>query len=133
MKGWGKPGRRGLLLGLGAAGGAMAARAATMPDDRPAAAEEADSTQERQPFYARHQSGIATPQPAAALVAAFDVLAEDRAELEPLFRLLTERCAFLTQGGSVPPLDPKLPPLDSGVLGPQVFPDNLTVTAALGP
>lgn len=132
MKGFGAPGRRGLLLGLGAAGGALAARAATMPDDRPAVAEEADSTEERQPFCARHQSGITTPQPAAALVAAFDVLAEERAELEQLFRLLTERCAFLTQGGSVPSLDPKLPPLDSGVLGPHVFPDNLTVTVSLG-
>ena len=134
MRGFGKPGRRGLLLGLGAAaGGAMAARAATMPDDRDnPAAEEADSTQERQPFHARHQSGIATPQPAAALVAAFDVLAEDRAELQQMFRLLTERCAFLTQGGAVPSLDPKLPPLDSGVLGPHVFPDNLTATVSLG-
>lgn len=132
MRGFGGPGRRGLLLGLGAAGSAMAARAATMPDDRPAVAEEADSTQERQPFYARHQSGITTPQPAAALVAAFDVLAENRAELEQSFRLLTQRCAFLTQGGAVPPLDPKLPPLDSGMLGPQVSPDNLTMTVALG-
>ncbi len=132
MKSFGTPGRRGLLLGLGAAGGAMAARATTVPDDRPAVAEEADSTQERQPFYARHQSGIATPQPAAALVAAFDVLAEDRAELQQMFRLLTERCAFLTEGGAVPSLDPKLPPLDSGVLGPHVFPDNLTATVSLG-
>ena len=132
MKGFGTPGRRGLLLGLGAAGGAMAARATTVPDDRPAVAEEADSTQERQPFYARHQSGIATPQPASALVAAFDVLAEDRAELQQMFRLLTERCAFLTEGGAVPSLDPKLPPLDSGVLGPHVFPDNLTATVSLG-
>ena len=40
-----------------------------------------------------------TPQPAAALIVSFDVLAEDRAGLERLFRTLTERIAFLMQGG----------------------------------
>ena len=51
------------------------------------------------PFYGSHQAGVMTPQPAAALVVAFDVLAEDRGELERLFRILTERIAFLMQGG----------------------------------
>lgn len=129
------PARRGLLLGLGLAGGAAAlgARAATLPDDRPRQdAEDDDGTADRQPFYGAHQSGIVTAQPAAALVAAFDVLADDRAGLERLFRTLTARIAFLTQGGVVPGQDPKLPPLDSGLMGPRVFPDNLTVTAAVG-
>lgn len=127
------PGRRGLLLGLGSAGAAVAVRAATLPDNRPALpAEEADGTAEIVPFYGPNQAGITTPQPAAALLAAFDVLAEDRAELADMFRLLTERCAFLTTGGTVPELDPKLPPLDSGVLGPRVFPDALSVTASVG-
>ncbi len=127
------PGRRGLLLGLGAAGGAAAARAATLPDNRPfQPVEESDGTQDQVPFYGLHQAGIATPQPAAALLAAFDVLADDRAELAELFRQLTGRCAFLTSGGTVPELDPKLPPMDSGVLGPRVFPDALSVTVAVG-
>lgn len=127
------PGRRGLLLGLGSAGAAAAVRAATLPDNRPALpVEEADGTADILPFYGPHQAGITTPQPAAALLAAFDVLAEDRAELADMFRLLTERCAFLTAGGAVAELDPKLPPLDSGVLGPRIFPDALTVTAAVG-
>ena len=73
-----------------------------------------------------------TPQPAAALIASFDSLAEDRAGLERLFRTLTERIAFLMKGGEAPTLDPKYPPPDSGLLGPNVFPDNLTVTVALG-
>ena len=63
-----------------------------------------------------------TPQPAAALIASFDVLAEDRAALERLFRTLTERIAFLTQGGEAPTLDPKYPPPDNGLLGPTCFP-----------
>ncbi len=33
------------------------------------------------------------------MLVAFDVLAADKADLERLFRLLTQRIAFLTQGG----------------------------------
>ena len=32
----------------------------------------------------------------------------------------------------MPSVDPKLPPLDSGLMGPRVFPDNLTMTVAVG-
>ncbi len=128
------PARRHLLLGLGLAGGAAAfgARAATLPDDRRQQDPEDDGTQDRQPFYGLHQSGVVTAQPAAALVAAFDVLADTREELEQLFRTLTARIAFLTQGGPAPVQAAGLPPLDSGVLGPVVFPDNLTMTVAVG-
>lgn len=130
------PSRRGLILGL--AGGAAAAGGAMLAGASPAAARdlpdqpESDGTQDRQPFYGHHQAGITTPQPASALVAAFDVLAEDKADLTRLLRKLTRRLAFLTHGGDVPVSDPKLPPPDSGVLGPNVFPDNLTATVALG-
>ena len=91
-----------------------------------------DGTEDRQAFHGPHQSGVITPQPAAALIASFDVLAEDRAGLERLFRTLTERVAFLMKGGQAPSLDPRYPPPDNGLLGPMVFPDNLTVTVAVG-
>ncbi|WP_024890507.1 iron uptake transporter deferrochelatase/peroxidase subunit [Luteimonas huabeiensis] len=91
-----------------------------------------DGTRQRQPFHGPHQAGIVTPTQAAALVAAFDVLGRDRERLRELLRRLTGRIAFLTQGGPVPALDPRLPPADSGLLGPQVFPDNLTVTVGVG-
>ncbi|KMO34446.1 peroxidase [Methylobacterium tarhaniae] len=91
-----------------------------------------DGPLDRQPFHGPHQAGIVTPQPAAALFVALDVLAEDRGELAKLFRILTERFAFLTEGGAVPSLDPRLPPVDSGILGPQVLPDNLTATLSVG-
>jgi deferrochelatase/peroxidase EfeB len=131
----GCPARRSLLLGL--AGGVATistARAASLPDDRLSvpADRACDRTLGRQPFYGAHQAGVTTPQPAAALVAAFDVLATTRAELEKLFRALTQRIAFLMQGGPVPRRDPKFPPLDSGILGPVVYPDDLTVTVAVG-
>ena len=45
---------------------------------------------------------------------------------------LTKRIALLTQTGPAPTLDPRLPPPDSGLLGPQIYPDNLTMTVAVG-
>lgn len=127
------PGRRGLLLGLelGAAGSALgfrAARAAPPPADQQVSAIENDGTQDAQPFYGPHQAGVVTPQPAAAIFAAFDVLAADRDELTLLLKLLTERIAFLMKGGDIKQRDAKLPPTDSGLMGEKAFPDNLTMT-----
>ena len=84
------------------------------------------------PFRGRHQAGIVTPRPTAGMIASFYVLAENRADLERLFRTLTERIAFLTQGGPQTDPDPKLPPAGSGILGPVVQPDGLTVTVSAG-
>ncbi|MGC2786184.1 MAG: iron uptake transporter deferrochelatase/peroxidase subunit [Roseiarcus sp.] len=127
-----QPARRDLLLGL--AGGAIGLGIGTHARATPAGtlAPGDDGTQDSQPFYGLHQSGVITPQPAAALIASFDVLAEDRAALERLFRTLTEHIAFLTKGGEAPTLDPKYPAPDNGLLGSAVFPDNLTVTVAVG-
>lgn len=127
--------RRGLLTGLGLA-------AATCPfalGARPASAQvtaapHADAAQ-AEAFvspYGAHQAGITTARPANGMIAAFDVLAETPADLERLLRRLTERIAFLTHGGAVPQLDPKLPPADSGLLGPVLKRDALTVTVSLG-
>lgn len=133
------PARRALLLGAGATGvaGAVAGvlapqRANALSPENVTNAPESNTLHQSQPFYGRYQAGIVTPRPAAGLVAAFDVLAQDRAALERMFRLLTERAAFLTQGGEPPELDPKFPPADSGILGPDVTPDNLTITVGLG-
>ncbi|MVW71669.1 iron uptake transporter deferrochelatase/peroxidase subunit [Bordetella sp. 15P40C-2] len=82
--------------------------------------------------WGEHQAGIVTPRPAAGLVASFDIIATDRKELERLMRGLSARIAFLTQGGEVPKLDPRLPPADSGILGPLVQPDALTITVSVG-
>ncbi len=82
--------------------------------------------------YGPHQAGIVTPRPANGMVAAFHVIADDPAALEALFRRLTERIVLLTRGGVVAEADPKLPPPDSGILGPVVRPDALTITVGLG-
>lgn len=66
------------------------------------------------------------------MIAAFHVLAETVDDLERLFHILTDRIAFLTIGGRQPDFDPRLPPAGSGILGPVVQPDALTITVSVG-
>lgn len=133
-----EPSRRRLLKGMGALGGALAISggcpvAHAAKPARQAQHAAADTRMESEPFYGQHQAGVLTPQQTAMLIVAFDVLASDKAGLERLFRLLTDRIAFLTHGGPAPDTpNPRLPPLDSGILGPYIAPDNLTVTVSLG-
>jgi len=133
-----QPSRRRLLQGLGMLGGA-AALGGGCPFHTAAADSFSPGTvapnarQQAQPFYGAHQAGIVTPQQASMMLVAFDVLASDKADLERLFRLLTERFAFLTQGGPAPVVtNPQLPPMDSGILGADIAPDNLTMTLSVG-
>jgi deferrochelatase/peroxidase EfeB len=129
------PDRRTMLLGLGLAGGAVAGLTPGVAFATSTATEAAQPDQaleNRQPFYGLHQSGVTTPRPPSGVVVAFDVLGTNRADLERLLRKLTERIAFLMQGGPAPEIDPKFPALDSGLLGPVVTPGNLTMTVAFG-
>ncbi|MEW5289896.1 MULTISPECIES: iron uptake transporter deferrochelatase/peroxidase subunit [Erwinia] len=131
--------RRRLLKGIGLLGGAFAvgggcpAHAAAQDQSFSPGALSPNARQEVQPFYGRHQAGIITPQQASMMLVAFDVLATNKAELERLFRLLDNRIAFLTKGGKAPQVDnPQLPPMDSGILGDEIYPDNLTITVSVG-
>lgn len=131
--------RRRVLLGMGVAGAALAgsalscpAMAASQAQAQVTEAPSSDKTQDRHDFHGKHQTGIVTPRPAAGMIVSFDVLASDSEELERLFRTLNKRIAFLMSGGAVKQVDEKLPPLDSGILGPVVTPDNLTITVAVG-
>lgn len=130
------PSRRSLLMGLGAAGGALAlgglASRSALAAPKPAAILPDDAKLQKQPFYGQYQSGITTPQQAAMMLVAFDILATNKADLTRLFKLLTERCVFLMQGGQPVQVDNKLPPLDSGIMGTQIYPDNLTITVSVG-
>ncbi|MBH3458555.1 MULTISPECIES: iron uptake transporter deferrochelatase/peroxidase subunit [Pseudomonas] len=126
--------RRRLLAGLGVAGVAMAtgnALAAPSPA-KVTEAPHSDRTQERNAWIGEHQPGVVTPRPTAGMFVSFDVLAQDKQDLERLFRTLDQRIRFLMAGGPVPQVDPKLPPADSGILGPVVTPDNLTITVSVG-
>lgn len=134
-----QPSRRRLLKGLGLFGGATALaggcpfHAAAAADTFSPGTVAPDARQQTQPFYGAHQSGILTPQQASMMLVAFDVLATDKEELERLFRLLTQRFALLTRGGPAPAVtNPQLPPMDSGILGAHIAPDNLTMTLSVG-
>ncbi|WP_336997335.1 iron uptake transporter deferrochelatase/peroxidase subunit [Leclercia sp. M50] len=133
-----EPSRRRLLKGVGALGGALALTGgcpvahAAKPQSAPGTLSP-DARMETQPFHGLHQAGILTPQQASMMLVAFDVLASDKSELERLFRLLTQRITFLTTGGPAPETpNPRLPPMDSGILGSYIAPDNLTMTVSLG-
>jgi len=133
-----QPSRRRLLKSFGALGGALVVGGgcpmahAGKPQSAPGTLSPEART-ETQPFYGAHQAGVLTPQQAAMMLVAFDVLADDNAALERLFRLLTRRIAFLTAGGPAPDTpNPRMPPVDSGILGKFIAPDNLTITLSLG-
>lgn len=124
--------RRGLLAGAAALVAAPALAATEQRNVADAPVAHAGGAMETVSPWGIHQAGIVTPRPANGLVASFHVLADDPASLERLFRRLTDRIVFLTHGGPLPEADPKLPPPDSGILGPVVRPDALTITVGLG-
>jgi deferrochelatase/peroxidase EfeB len=84
------------------------------------------------PFHGAHQAGILTPAQRCAAFLSFDLTASVRHDLVDLMKTLTDRVRFLTAGGTPAPVGITAPPPDSGVLGPEVPADGLTVTVSLG-
>jgi deferrochelatase/peroxidase EfeB len=145
------PGRRMFLrgaVGVGAASAVAAAGTAiavtagtsstyaaqTPPVGQPPTAGPADpdGRMPAVPFHGAHQAGILPVSQRQTIVAAFDVTAANRVELTSLLQTLTDRARFLTSGGTPPAVGVTGPPSDSGVLGPVVVPDGLTVTVGVG-
>jgi deferrochelatase/peroxidase EfeB len=140
-----KPGRRAFLRGMagGVAGGVVAGGAAgvaggyayraSRPDPE-AAANDAivRGLLPPVPFHGEHQAGILPDPKAATAVISFNATAENRAELTELFQTVTDRARFLTAGGTPPTVGIGGPSSDSGILGPTVVPDGLTVTFGVG-
>jgi deferrochelatase/peroxidase EfeB len=126
--------RRQLLAGSGlATAGLIAGAAATVglaPTAAGAATQDGASTV---PFYGDHQAGVATPEQARMVFAAYDLTATGRASLAALLALWTGAAARLTVGDPVDgPAGLFAPPPDSGeALG--LGPSNLTVTVGFGP
>ncbi len=127
--------RRGVLTTAGAAGAALGLGGAAgyalgqerASDDEP----EGTGTV---PYWGERQAGIVTTQQDRLFFAAFDVTAEDRAELETLLHDWTVAASALTAGEPVGPRndEPLLPPDDTG----EAFghlPSRLTITFGFGP
>ena len=84
-------------------------------------------------FEGAHQAGILTSAPPHAIFAAFDAIAPSRAELATALQALSERARRLTRGyDALLGAAGEGPTPDSGILGPRVTPDGLTVTVAFG-
>jgi deferrochelatase/peroxidase EfeB len=134
--GTGKVGRRGFLTGGAVAGGAAAAAVAGYAVGVGQGGRRPDGSPAEQPrtwsVVGAHQPGIVDPQPAAGLVAAFDVLAKSRYGLADTLEIITGRAERLMAGGRPPARGADTPPADSGILGPVLQPDGLTVTVAFG-
>ena len=127
--------RRGLLRAgaMGALGGA-AAGASLGPGLRgaSAAADGETAPAEPIPFHGVHQPGVTREVVACAAYVACDVTTTRRRELVGLMKTLTERSRFLCTGGRPPDVGIGSPPSDSGVLGPELVADGLTVTVSVG-
>ena len=86
------------------------------------------------PFYGEHQAGIDTPAQDRLHFAAFDLLSEDRTELQEMLRDWSKAAAEMTAGlliGDVNHME-LAPPDDTGeTVG--LLPSSLTVTFGFGP
>jgi deferrochelatase/peroxidase EfeB len=119
----------------GGAGGAAAGYfSRSTPPDPSAVTNEAAVTGRLAavPFHGKYQAGILPTPSRATAVVSFDVTADGKSSLADLFQTVTDRARFLTAGGTPPPAGIDGPPSDSGVLGPTVVPDGLTVTLGVG-
>ncbi|QIG42902.1 Dyp-type peroxidase [Nocardioides anomalus] len=124
--------RRGLLRAgaVGALGGAVGG--ASLGPDLRAGAQDGTAPAEPIAFHGVHQPGVTRDVTASAAYVALDVVGHRRGELADALRTLTERARFLSTGGRPPDVGLTAPPADSGVLGPEVPADGLTVTVSVG-
>ena len=83
-------------------------------------------------FEGVHQAGVVTPRPDHGLVAVFDIKAPDRASLVEMLRALSATTRELMAGRRREERDPLVPPDDNLILSPDIEPDALTVTMAVG-
>ena len=132
-------GRRGFLgavgagIGTAAVGAGIGTAASGVGRGTATATPEKSSPAPRQfAFHGAHQQGIITLPQAASTFLALDVTAANRSELQELFQSITARARFLTAGGAPETVGITAPPSDSGVVGPEVEPDGLTVTLSVG-
>lgn len=121
---------------LGALGTAAAERAGTAQAEPDQTAIERSANYDELhgviPFDGEHQAGILTSPQAQATYAALDSIAPTRLYLQEALQALSARARELCAGGRFPLRSLDEPPFDSGVLGTDIAPDQLTVTIAFG-
>ena len=118
-------GAGGLAVGVGAFGAGYGLAAETEDAGPP--------TGRRVEFRGVHQAGITVdPTPARGLAAAFTLIADDRAHVAETFRELSDEIEGLMTGRAIEVRDPAFPPTDSGILGPDPPPDDLSIVVSVG-
>ena len=132
-----RPARRGFLKAGGAAVAAGFA-AASMPAAHAAGAPASDAAAhgDVEPFYGKHQSGIATPPQRHAYFAALDLTTTKRDDVIGLLKTWTDAAARMARGETAQPLvtsgGDDAAPVDGGdALG--LGPARLTITFGFGP
>jgi deferrochelatase/peroxidase EfeB len=121
-------GRRAFLGGSAALGAVALAAAGCTPDGvrRP------PGSGRRLRFLGAHQPGIDTPAAHFGLLAAFNLVREDRASLARSLRDLTDEARALMEGRLPERRDTAYPPAETGILGPEGRTDALAVTLSVG-
>jgi deferrochelatase/peroxidase EfeB len=124
-----RPGRLGrrAFLGSAALGAAALAAAGCTPGE-----EGASATGRRVPFLGPRQPGVDTPVARFGLLAAFNLVHDDRARLAKSLRELTHEAHGLMVARPPEQRDTAYPPTETGILGPGVRPEGLTVTVSVG-
>ena len=84
------------------------------------------------PFGGSHQPGIDTPAATFGLLAAFNLVSEDRARLARSLRDLTDEARGLMEARPPQRRDTAYPPTETGILGPEGRTDGLAVTLSVG-
>ena len=84
------------------------------------------------PFRGDHQVGVTAAEQSTGLMAAFDVVARDRDELEQLFADLSAEIERIMTGAAYDEREPAYPALYTGVVGNPPPPANLSVVVSVG-
>jgi deferrochelatase/peroxidase EfeB len=122
-------GRR-AFLGSAAAGAAALAAAGCTPGSGGGGG--ANGPGRRVPFLGEHQPGIDTPAAHFGLLAAFNLVQEDRARLARSLRELSDEARGLMEGRPPERRDTAYPPTETGILGPEGRTDGLAITLSVG-
>jgi deferrochelatase/peroxidase EfeB len=126
----GQPGRLGrrAFLGSAALGAATLAAAGCTAADGPGS----PGPGRRVPFLGRHQPGVDTPAARFGLLAAFNLVCEERGRLARTLGDLTDEARGLMEARPPERRDTAYPPAETGILGPELRTDGLSVTVSVG-
>jgi deferrochelatase/peroxidase EfeB len=86
----------------------------------------------RVPFLGSHQPGVDTPAARFGLLAAFNLVHDDRQRLARSLRDLTQEARALMEARPPERRDTAYPPAETGILGPDMRPEGLAVTLSVG-